>query len=414
MPPLIVSTKTFNQVFVPKEAIDISEDEFRKLPWIKSRVGSLQLWNAHGAVVQIHGYAGDLKIGDRCVIRVTELVLGTVATCLPLSTGGRRQASQSSSSGRAIRPATQVALEYTYHLADYLREGSSLKQYQARHDLLSRPKGKILARESLLARRFGRVNGKLACEYRRLTANTAINRYLISAAVRAEGILRSMPGEPRRSASANLYLLGGVSILERPSPPRGPYNRPSTGALIALARTLIEGVPSLPSNIRAEVAYSGWINLDRIFEQAVRRVLEEESAAFGIQVEANSRPLFMPLEDGGESPKRAVPDFVFQASGRRLIGDAKYRRTGENPSEDQLYQLIAHAVAFEADIAALVVPALSLPPSIRHLGRISTGCHIAVVSVDASDAARFRGILRSWLTDALDRLTAISPASSSA
>lgn len=97
--------------------------------------------------------------------------------------------------------------------------------------------------------------------------------------------------------------------------------------------------------------------------------------------------------------KRADPDIVvFQQDGQVLVVDVKYRKSGENPSEEQLYQLAAHAAAYRADAAALFVPILGEGSEhIQRYGRLADGCSVDVVAVRANNATLIAQAVVGWL-----------------
>ena len=95
----------------------------------------------------------------------------------------------------------------------------------------------------------------------------------------------------------------------------------------------------------------------------------------------------VPLLRGGEG-LGAAPDIVVETDERRILCDAKYRRHGSRVGRDELYQVMAHADAYDADEAALIVPRLDNHDSDRFLGRDSRGCAYRVVVVEANDSER--------------------------
>ncbi|MFE7927727.1 hypothetical protein ACFU6S_03165 [Streptomyces sp. NPDC057456] len=325
------------------------------------------------------------------------MVPGTVDACLHLSTSGQRQASQAARPGSTLPPLTAIAQTFSAMIERELAFGPQ-KEYTATSAHSSRVRGKIHVGETVRNLWSRGRHDRLAIRYRNLTEDTETNRYLLAACIRAEHLL-SDHDEARAAVQRCMQMLSAAQIFHEPVFPSLP---PNTSTILRdtlhVAKSLIRGVPF---NFRSAGTspFSAWVNIDRIFEEAVRTLCQSAVPTTFTVTDGKSQkvPLFHTFE-GEAKPlmKRADPDIVIRGQGRTGLLDAKYRKSGERVTEDEIYQLIAHAGAFSADAAALVTPALYGPPGIRRLGRISTGCSVDVIAVDPTQADGMSDLIGQW------------------
>jgi 5-methylcytosine-specific restriction endonuclease McrBC regulatory subunit McrC len=105
-------------------------------------------------------------------------------------------------------------------------------------------------------------------------------------------------------------------------------------------------------------------------------------------------------DQAGRQLKDAHPDVAVRlADGRTWILDAKYRSSLSEVGEPELYQLMAHATAYGAERAALIVPETTQNVGIRSLGSDRLGTSYDVIAVDPTDAAALRLGVAAWLDD---------------
>ncbi|MBU3748847.1 MAG: hypothetical protein FGM52_00040 [Mycobacterium sp.] len=393
-------TQTWGRLLLSQQEFGLSVEEATKLPWAVARVATVRQI-ASSVEIQIGPYAGQLYVRPGLTIQVEELVPGTVAACLELSHSGRRQDAQPGSGKPLVDPTLVVAQRFVDRCSRFLERGP-LKEYLPHAEAVQRPRGRINIGATVGGPWARGRDSIIVCEWRRLTDDTPLNRILLAAAVRAERIINRHVGISR-SARALLLILSGAELVPNPDSeiPPAAFNESSTEVL-SLARTLISGVPWTSAGLPAGPV-SCWINVERVFEEAVYAVCRKKSSGRPVYKGAGSgTKLFHALP--GEPPpqfKSAEPDVVIEGLGGRLVLDAKYRR---GLDDSQLYQLVAHAGAFEAHAAALIGPALDGSPSIRRLGRIASGCTIDVISVDPSSVRSIEAGISRWV-DAASRRT---------
>lgn len=373
-----------------------------------------------GVELRIGPYVGRLVIPGRVIIDVEEPYPGTVATCLALTTTGRRAADQPSPPGRVrTAPGSIVALRFERALSRYVRRGIE-RSYLPKVIVTSRPRGHVdVPRTAVQLASRGRTH-QVVCQVRPLTEDTPLNRAVLAGAIRAEQLLlREALRGPVTALRRSLITLAGVHQDAAPNlwaarqdldPRRDDHDE-----LLSLTEILIAGVPALPRIERQDPSHpmSAWLSVELIFEEAVRAIVrdalpEQATVRAG---RGDGTQLFSRLK--GDLPalqKAADPDVVINLAGRTLIIDAKYRRHPQEFSEDELYQLIAHAGAYRAAAAALVAPVRSdQRPGHRWLGRDGSGIAYYLVAVDPESPSGMVEPIVAWLRDQLKQPHSDSP-----
>jgi hypothetical protein len=394
----ILTARTYGRLHLGFDEVGVTVSEIKQLPWVRAGVATVHI-TRFGFELRLGGSAGRLLISERLAVDVQELVPGTASACLELSTGGRRQDRQSAAEGIRVSPGVALAEAFVTELEG---AGPPHKDYMSTVEPSSRPRGKILISESirgLLA--HGRPN-QLVTRRRYLSEDTPVNRLLLAAAVRAERILDGARSPKVSEARHWVVALSGARLIR---------DVRSLGLVIAagdemtelisVAMALMLGVPVLPPPATSSSSpFTTWVRLDVLFEEAVRSVCERACRPGSVTLgRSESMPLFHWQEgDPPRSSRRADPDVVVRSAGKIIVLDAKYRRTGEQAEEHQLYQLIAHAGAFQATACALVTPAINSEPGTARLGRTATGATVDIISVDASNARNIDRSLRGWLS----------------
>lgn len=399
---------------LPHDRIEFRNEEIGEfadlleLPWVTNRIARLTKTRI-GVEVQIGPYVGRLVVPDRVVIDVNEPFPGTVAACLELSRSGRRAAVQQSPPGTVqVTPWSALAEEFTASLSNYVTHGIE-RRYRPELITTSRPRGHVEL--GLTATRlFSRgQEDKIICRPRILSDDTPLNRALAAGATRAEQLL------VRDGSSACLKILRSLapalSDIRRDIAPdfiaarrEVDFSREDHRYLLSLAELLVEGVPSLPVSERLDDIFpmTAWLNVERIFEEAIFSVTKEVVGYGGWvhQGKGDGTTLFAERLEGEPEglTKFADPDIVVQYPGGTLLLDAKYRRHLAEFTEDELYQLIAHAGAHRATAAALVAPVrLGASPKEKWLGRDKYGTKYYVISVDPTAPAQIFEALEAWL-----------------
>lgn len=381
------------------DELGLTLDEVRGLPWVKAGIAKA-IPNRFGVEFRIGPFVGRLGLRQGESIDVEEMVPGTVAACMSLSTSNPRRALHAAI-GRNTLPAHEaVAVEFAELCADVLSRGP-VKAYTPSTLTTSRPRGKIDIPATLIKLQARGRFDLLQCGVRNLSDDTPVNRVLLAAALAAERILVERLDD-RVAVRRCIAALSGVTIQAHPAIPRAwELSDDVVADAMLLAETLLAGVPVSPSQEGSRSAFSAWVNVDRIFEEAVRTIFVRSApSARVVHGKDCGVHLFHAAADEPPAlPKRADPDIVvFRSNGQVLLVDVKYRLSGEKPTEEQLYQLAAHAAAFRADAAALFVPVLGRgSEQMRRYGRLADGCSVDVVPVRANDARRIESTVTAWL-----------------
>ncbi|GHH46484.1 5-methylcytosine restriction system specificity protein McrC [Streptomyces candidus] len=390
--------RTYGRLQLTESEIGMPVEQAMQLPWARSGVATLRRTRL-GAELEIGPYAGTIAFNDKFSVTIDELVPGTVAACLAISSSGRKQNSQKSSHGDRVAPIVAIALEFLRTLEGEIL-GSLRKEYVTVTSQSNRPRGRISVRETVLHLWAKGRTDHVVTRSRVLTEDTPVNRYLLAASIRAERLLRHFPDE-RRSIQKCIHALSGAEVYAQPSFPMNLSEADqSLLRSLRIAEALLSGVP-FRSQQHGEAPFSAWVNVDRVFEEAVRETCHRVAPASATVTDGKSQRIkIFHARDGEPSAiaKRADPDIVVQHHGKIGLLDAKYRISGERVTEDELYQLIAHIGAFSADAGALVAPALNAPPGVRRLGRINGGCTVDVIAVDPTDPDAMASVIASWIS----------------
>jgi hypothetical protein len=107
-------------------------------------------------------------------------------------------------------------------------------------------------------------------------------------------------------------------------------------------------------------------------------------------------------DDPVTTSKSANPDIVVRYQHAVLLMDAKYRRHDKLFTDSELYQLMAHATAYQATAAALVAPARpghGTEP--QWIGRDNNGTAYYVVLVDPTSTRLMYQPIADWLAGQL-------------
>jgi hypothetical protein len=391
-------TRTWGELEIFYEDLSLEPADVADAAWLRAGVARVT-WGRHSVVISTGPYVGRLLVPGRCVIDIAELVPGTVEALLPLAYSGVRHAEEPGVAGVAALPPWVALLNrYGELLYEYVRGGID-RRYLPRRWETTIPRGRIdLGRTVRLHRARGRPD-VLSCLVRELTDDTSFHRLLVSAAVRADRILGVAPTTTGlRALRRSLIAFTGVPVEASPDvrmarAELGQHAEEQLVGLLELAELIVRGVSALPeAELDREQPASVWINVESIFEQAVRRLVDDLAAA----PVRHGRGDGVTLLRGGEALE-ADPDVVVDDVAGVVIADAKYRRHGADVGRPELYQLMAHALAYEARRGALVTPRITGTDRNRYLGVDSLGCQYDVIVVDANSAGALRSQLRDWL-----------------
>lgn len=408
----------------PHSAIELRSDELsipielvREQPWHRERVAAIKVTRV-GYELSIGPYVGRLVVSDDLIIDIRDPFPGTVEHCLELTQTGRRAGGQPSAPGAAeVTPWGAVLREFATRLLDYVENGPH-REYWPVNLITSRPRGRIdVPRTARHVHARGRVD-LLACRPRTIGTDNALNRLLLAAAVRAAGLAEAEGASLALSQLQHaLPFLAGVAYHHLPDERQAsaaiPREDVATSALVDLAGLFIAGIPAMPANDDQPIRpFSAWLNAERIFENAVRTIVGGMfPAGTVLRGEDAEKPLL--VSEPGDLPpadRSAEPDIVV-GSARPVLLDVKYRTHDRLYTEDELYQLMAHATAFDAAASGLLTTAGSGPYGVTWLGRDATGHAFYVLRVDPTSLGGIHSLLAGWFNAVFSPPTgALAPA----
>jgi McrBC 5-methylcytosine restriction system component len=397
---LRLKAQTWSELEIFYEDVALTPDDLRDLGWLKTGVARAQ-WGRASLRLSIGPYVGRLVVPGRCVIDIHELVPGTVAALLPLCYSGLRWFREPAAMGPVrIEPWAALLEPYGDALRSYTRRGAERRYVPQQWDTQF-PRGRIdLGRTLLTHRSRGRAD-VVACDVRYLTDDTPINQLLLSAALRAEAALGSgghdLALRRLREAIAGLRGVSWSLAPDIPAARRDLSSRRDDALvlLVDLAEMIVSGVGLVAEEIDVgEQPVSVWLNVEHIFERAIRRLVRELSSGDVRSGVGDGVKLLTHGED-----LDADPDIVVVHPQATAVLDAKYRRHGSAVSRDEIYQLIAHANAYSAAFAALVTPRISSSDSDRYLGLDPDGRRFDVLAVDATRPTDIVETLTDWLSE---------------
>lgn len=407
---LILEARPHDTVQVSQAEFGILPEDSPGLPWVAERVASVRQTRV-GLEIVIGPFVGQLVVPDRLILNVAEPFPGTLRACLSVTTGGRRAGSQDTAAGTvAVQPWDPVITTFAGELATYVRGGAE-KRYLQHRLTTSRPRGRVdIPRTATKVWSRGRTD-LLACDTRVLSEDTHLNRALLAAAVKAEALaLQLGVRSPLRDLRTASMALSGAQLESAPSvrAARAEINPLLSGmaSLLGLAEVILDGIPALPPPRLEDTPYpvSGWLNTEKIFEEAVRFIVADAAPAGAVRPGEGDGVTLLSAIPGGVTPdlSDADPDVVVETGGRCLLLDAKYRRHGDGYSQGELYQLMAHARAYRAHAAALVAPAVRRAPGAYAIGMDSAGTTYYVVAVDPSSDVSLRQQISAWVRQRLE------------
>ncbi|HEX8102136.1 MAG TPA: hypothetical protein VF533_05970 [Solirubrobacteraceae bacterium] len=149
-------------------------------------------------------------------------------------------------------------------------------------------------------------------------------------------------------------------------------------ASVVLAHESFEHGPAIGGSPRA-----WFLNLETLFEEALRRVLKAAAKPMRVTRGTESRLIF-----DSSGLYDATPDVVVRQSEGTVhaIGDAKYKdwpSASDASMHSDVYQLLAHAKAWDAGVAFLAYPHSEFDA--LDLGTSVTGCRTFAFALDVAD-----------------------------
>lgn len=343
-------------------------------------------------------FVGEAQVGSRRLV-IAPKVAGTlealISWAVPLDV---RVATPPSLVAKDAQILDVFVAQLLEAVGRYLRTGR-IRHYRTTSGVSSTPKGRLDVRGTAALEARGRA-GVVAYTTRRLTADTPLNCFLGLGLFAVEEYARSTDAPRALVARARSYaaLFEDVSWRRYRHAPWGPAlealhqnawrEAESEDALSALlyGRALLQNLGAWPTegSTALTVPQSFFVNLESLFEEAVRNAVQGSgyTASKGAVLK---RPLFH------ERSKNFVadPDIVLTTYDPPVLLDTKYRDLeGGLPGHGEVYQLAAHATAFDAKIAALIYPletGRGEPSRLTSLGTTASGLRMYFAEVDVAN-----------------------------
>jgi 5-methylcytosine-specific restriction endonuclease McrBC regulatory subunit McrC len=346
--------------------------------------------------VCLHGtrYVGRAFIGDT-LINIVAKIPGSLAALLSYASGGSFQlppvATSSSSIGDLMPLLIHAFLE---RARDYVSRGVDFR-YAAKREVGSLVGGTLDIPHTAKLRAHG-MKHMAAFNRPVISRDLPINRVTLAALRQVEELstLVSVPASDTAVARTLAQFFADVHdidvllghrqrwsaearALEAEAPTRLDKD------LLALSAVLLAHESFEPvAQTLERVPRSWFVNLETLFEYAVRRVL---SSVVPVGVRVNKNASFGPPIFANVSNQfRAVPDLVLRWQESVIaVGDIKYKQwSGLKTSglHDDLYQLLVHAAAHETKVALLIYAHDAF--DWVHLGMSATGADTWAFAVD--------------------------------
>jgi 5-methylcytosine-specific restriction enzyme subunit McrC len=198
---------------------------------------------------------------------------------------------------------------------------------------------------------------RLHCRYEDFTADMAWNQVLKAT---AETLLASAPVRDGvrtalRRAVASLEGVQAASLDENDWPRLEAARLPERYRMpLDLCRLLLEGLGPGPSAgpVRAPAFL---LDMERVWERHVTRMAFDAFAGGDEQVVVQQ---WRTIGHDAEGRSLSIrPDVTIEHAGRTLLVlDAKWKRPGDQPAPDDLYQVLTYAATLRAPAAVLVYP----------------------------------------------------------
>ena len=290
---------------------------------------------------------------------------------------------------------------------DHATRQEPIRLYAARRELTPVLRGRLLIGEQM--RSTLTAPHLLACEVDRLDTDNPINQLLVWAGQHLLSV--ATDGRVRRLLSHQLDKIRDVTITQPSLPLRSTLPRqfahysPAVDLATALARA--RGPHSEAS---VGIGAGFLVGTERMFERFVEQSLATVAQHAAWDVLAQQRePFAQPVIGNNGSTFFSKPDNVIRVNGNtRLVVDSKYKRfedatdetVGSRPTNADLYQLAAAAVAHGCTRALLIYPRLNSTTSkdspIRWWqvrGHRDAALRVGVVTVDLKSLGQRSGMV---------------------
>jgi hypothetical protein len=357
-----------------------------------------------GTVLRPQAYVGR-ALADGVEIRIGSKVKGALESLISFASRGSFRLEPIHVTATDPGPLTRLLIEAFLDAAGrYLQFGMDF-EYRPLAENGTFVRGRLDMPRSMHLWAGGRPN-QVAYVRREQSTLTPLNLLIAAGLVHAERLAQTLGEAASVRARARSYLL--VFPLESLENTRSRELIPDADELkidLPLARDAAELATAVLAAAGFEVSAvpldrtvprSWFLNLETLFEQALRTTLRRASAVTSVRNgKSESRHVFPGPADESLD---ASPDLLVAVPAGLVVGDVKYKDwTGQATASD-LYQLLVHTATFEAKEAFLVFPGDRYES--RDMGPSSLGIHVRLFSVRptqlAADAETLAGDLAAW------------------
>jgi hypothetical protein len=352
--------------------------------------------------IEGHSHVGRVRIGDS-EVAVREKVPGTLVALIGAATGAELKLEHADS------PATDFDLISRHLMAEFVRSaGRYIADRRRPRNRYHQATGPVLAgsldlpatmrlhatgRRGLFAYRrcevvrdepLDRLVLAGLDELDRAAGALALDSATLHDARWLAGALEEVRDRSFLDTTRAQFLLAGDELANGAAEPiDGDLARLASLALLhrGFGPESVAGAESVPR--------AWFLNLEELFEQAVRTVLRALPAGAKVdRGEVFRRRMFR----GGSDTSSTQPDLVVHGDGAvAAVGDVKYKalwrfddvdgsRRERKQDRSDLYQVLVHAASLDCDRAFLVFPS-DADYLCRYLGVAATGCRTWVVRV---------------------------------
>ena len=329
---------------------------------------------------------------DDVVIEVIEKVQGSLVALIGFASSGafglEKQEAPASEVGALTRLMVNQFLEA---IRQYVTIGREFR-YTPKRETGSLAGGRLLVGQTATLWARG-LRHLLAFERTLPSRKTPLNRTLLAALREIEEIASAaaIPSEDLMAARGFAEFFSDCLDAEVIYAPADRFvqladqlideaDQEEIRDMLALAAVILSHEGFEPgAYVESTVPRAWFLNLEKLFERACRRVLGKAGRPW---LRVSSAAAWLPsIFSSLPEELRAHPDLVVHHQGEFFaVGDVKYKNLIGRPDEDDIYQLLVHAAAFRTDVAFLVYPSDSFSSS--DLGLSATGCRTWVFEVD--------------------------------
>lgn len=378
-----------------------SDDEFWSL--VERRIIQVRQGRS-GVVLRPTAYVGRALAGD-VELRVDSKIEGALEALIGYASRGTFRLEDihvfATEPGELTRLLIEVFLEVA---GRYLQFGMDFR-YREQREAGPFLRGRMNLPATLLMHAKGR---SLEVSYvrRERSVSTPLNLLMAAALLHVERLAEQLGQATTLRARARNYLLAfPLELLEAardtadvPEADELDIDQPLVrdAAELATAVLAAAGFEAAAPLVDRTVPRSWFLNLETLFEQAMRTTLRRAPGVVGVRNGKHENRYVFP--DDPVKTLDASPDLLVKLAGGLIVGDVKYKDWSGAAAAADLYQLLVHAGTFQASRAFLVYPGVQYEAVDLGVSTLGIATRLFCVRPQrlAADAARLADALRGW------------------